>query len=211
MKKFTLMIVAALMAVSASAQKLDEAKLVNPVTDKVKVMSRSAQSKDKPVKPFKFNMKVHKAVAISSIDDLTGTWMQIYYSDFDEAILSTIIEITKTKGSDNMITIKGWWMSHMKSIEAMVDLSAGTITIDPQSIYDGPSLELINGTSLTGDAALVGTIEEDGSISFEDDWAVQGEDGLYEIGSYTMLVRPNGKMNFLNSNSGKKSVDVYIE
>ena len=211
MKKFTLMIVAALMAVSASAQKLDVAKLVNPVTDRVKIMSRSAQSKAKPVEPFKFKKKAHKAAAISSIDDLTGTWMQIYYSSAKKAALSTVLEITKTKGSDNMITIKGWWMSHMKSIEATVDLSAGTITIDPQSIFDSPSLELINGTSLTGDAALVGTIEEDGSISFEDDWAVQGEDGLYEFGSYTMLVKPNGKMNFMNSDSGKKSVDVYIE
>lgn len=210
MKKFTLMIVAALMAVTASAQKLDKAQIVSPTTNKVRMEAHSMPLKTKPVKPFKLNQKAHKAAPVS-IDDLTGTWMQIYYSYFDEAFVTSTIEISKV--NDLRISITGWWGEWTEPIEASVDLKAGTVTIEPQLIYEyegDTSAELVNGT--TEGAPLVGTIGEDGGIYFEDDWAaqLQGQEGFYEYGLYTMLVRPNGKMNY-ESRTGKKEVDVYIE
>lgn len=224
MKKFTLMIVAALMAVTASAQKLERAQLTRPMQDRVSMtanpmqskvnrVARPMQGKTQSVETIKQLKKARNAASVSSIDDLTGTWMQIYYSYFDETILSTVMEITKTEGSENSITINGWWGSWTEPIEAKVDLAAGTITIDPQLIYeyegDEPA-ELINAT--TEGAALIGTIEEDGSITFEDEWAaaIIGSEQSYEYALFTMLVRPNGKMNYMRS-SGKQSVDVYIE
>ena len=229
MKKFTLMIIAALMAVTANAQKLERAQLARPMQNwvsmtaspmqsKVNSVTRPMQGKTQSVETIKQLKKAHKAhkgASVSSIDDLTGTWMQIYYSDFDEAILSTVMEITKTEGSENSITINGWWLSGVEPIEATVDLSEGTIMINPQLLYDDPSLELVNASSETEDAAIVGTIEEDGSIFFEDIWAVigkteEGEDDPYDYGFYTMLVRPNGKMNYVNGEE-TYSNDVYIE
>ena len=223
MKKFTLMIVAALMAVTANAQKLERAQLARPMQNRVSMtaspmqskvnsVTRPMQGKTQSVETIKQIKKARKAAAVSSIDDLTGTWMQIYYSGFDEAILSTIIEITKTEGSENSITITGWWGSWTEPIEAKVDIAAGTVTIDPQLLYeyegDSPA-ELINVT--TEGAALIGTIEEDGSITFEDEWAAHiiGGEQSYEYAQFTMLVRPNGKMNYMNN--GIQSADVYIE
>ena len=224
MKKFTLMIIAALMAVTANAQKLERAQLARPMQNRVSMtaspmqskvnsVTRPMQGKTQSVETIKQIKKARKAAAVSSIDDLTGTWMQIYYSGFDEAILSTIIEITKTEGSENSITITGWWGSWTEPIEAKVDIAAGTVTIDPQLLYeyegDSPA-ELINVT--TEGAALIGTIEEDGSISFEDEWAAHiiGGEQSYEYAQFTMLVRPNGKMNYVNGEE-TYSNDVYIE
>ena len=224
MKKFTLMIIAALMAVTANAQKLERAQLARPMQNRVSMtaspmqskvnsVTRPMQGKTQSVETIKQIKKARKAAAVSSIDDLTGTWMQIYYSYFDDAILSTVMEITKTEGSRNMITIKGWWGSWTEPIEATVDLDAGTVTIDPQLLYeyegDDPA-ELINAT--TEGAALIGTIEEDGSISFEDEWAAHiiGGEQSYEYALFTMLVRPNGKMNYMNGGKAYSN-DVYIE
>lgn len=210
MRKFTLLIVAVLMAITASAQKLDSKQLVSPVSPKGNMVARALPENAKPVKPFKLNKKARKAAGIKSIDDMTGKWMQIYYSDFDEAIISTVVEITKTEGSENSITINGWWASVAEPIEATVDLAAGTVTVAPQLIYDsGVSAELVNADTETEGAPLVGTIAEDGSISFEEGWAVMGSDGAYEYATYTTFVRPNGKMEFLND--GVQIVDVYIE
>lgn len=210
MRKFTLLIVAVLMAITASAQKLDSKQLVSPVSPKGNMVARALPENAKPVKPFKLNKKARKAASIKSIDDLTGKWMQIYYSDFDEAIISTVVEITKTEGSENSITINGWWASVAEPIEATVDLAAGTVTVAPQLIYDsGVSAELVNADTETEGAPLVGTIAEDGSISFEEGWAVMGSAGAYEYATYTTFVRPNGKMEFLND--GVQIVDVYIE
>lgn len=108
MRKFTLLIVAVLMAITASAQKLDIKQLVSPVSPKGNMVARALPENAKPVKPFKLNKKARKAAGIKSIDDLTGKWMQIYNSNFDEAIISTVVEITKTEGSENSITINGW-------------------------------------------------------------------------------------------------------
>ena len=224
MKKFTLMIIAALMAVTANAQKLERAQLARPMQNRVSMtaspmqskvnsVTRPMQGKTQSVETIKQIKKARKAAAVSSIDDLTGTWMQIYYSGFDEAILSTIIEITKTEGSENSITINGWLgnlIEKPEPIEATVDIAAGTVTIDPQLIYDGGvSAELVNVDSETEGAPLVGTIEEDGSITFEEGWAVFVGEDPYEYALFTMLVRPNGKMNYMNN--GIQSTDVYIE
>lgn len=212
MRKFTLLIVAVLMAITASAQKLDSKQLVRPVSPKGNMVARALPENAKPVKPFKLNKKARKAAGIKSIDDLTGKWMQIYYSYFDEVFLSTVVEITKTEGSENSITINGWWASVAEPIEATVDLAAGTVTVVPQTIYDGEvTAELVNVDSETDGAPLVGTIAEDGSISFEEGWAVMGSDGAYEYGLYNMFVRPNGKMDFTDGDGVQQSVDVYVE
>ena len=216
MKKFTLMIIAALMAVTANAQKLERAQLTRPVPAKANMVARTMPGKVKPVKPFKLNSKAHKAAAISSIDDLTGTWMQVYYSYFDEVIMCTVMEITKVEGSRNKITINGWLGGWTEPIEATVDFKELTITIEPQLIYEyegDVSLELVNVFSETEGAPLVGTIDEDGSINFEDGWGAMFIDGsgyFYEIGLYTSLVRPNGKMNY-TCNDKEYSDDIYID
>ncbi len=216
MRKFTLLIVAVLMAITASAQKLDIKQLVRPVSPKGNMVARALPENAKPVKPFKLNKKARKAAGVTSIDDLTGTWMQIYYSYFDKTILSTVVEITKTEGSENSITISGWWGSWAEPIEATVDLAAGTVTVAPQLIYEyegDVSAELVNSSSETEGAPLVGTIDEDGSINFEDGWAAMFVDGsgyAYEVGLYTSLVRPNGKMNYTYDNDDY-SDDIYIE
>jgi len=214
MRKFTLLIVAVLMAVTASAQKLDSKQLVRPVSPKGNMVARALPENAKPVKPFKLNKKARKAAGITSIDDLTGKWMQIYYSNFDKTILSTVVEITKTEGSENSITINGWWGNVLNSepIEATVDLAAGTVTVAPQLIYDGEvSVELVNVDAETEGAPLVGTIAEDGSIVFEEGCAALTSDGAYEYATYTLLVRPNGKMSFSGSALGEQNVDVFIE
>ena len=137
------MIIAALMALTANAQKLERAQFARPMQNRVSMtaspmqskvhrVARPMQGKTQSVETIKQIKKARKAAAVSSIDDLTGTWMQIYYSDFDEAILSTVMEITKTEGSENSITINGWWLSGVEPIEATVDLSEGTIMINPQ-------------------------------------------------------------------------------
>ena len=225
MKKFTLMIIAALMAVTANAQKLERAQLARPMQNRVSMtaspmqskvnsVTRPMQGKTQSVETIKQIKKARKAAAVSSIDDLTGTWMQIYYSYFDEAILSTVMEITKTEGRENSITINGWLgnlIEKPEPIEATVDIAAGTVTIDPQLIYDGGvSAELVNVDSETEGAPLVGTIEEDGSITFEEGWAVFVGEDPYEYALFTMLVRPNGKMNYVNGEE-TYSNDVYIE
>lgn len=215
MKKFTLMIIAALMAVTANAQKLERAQLTRPVSAKANMVARTMPGKVKPVKPFKLNSKAHKAAAISSIDDLTGTWMQVYYSYFDKVFMCTMMEITKVEGSRNKITINGWLGGWTEPIEATVDFKELTITIEPQLIYEyegDVSLELVNVFSETEGAPLVGTIDEDGSINFEDGWGAMLIDGsgYYEAGLYTSLVRPNGKMNY-TYNDKEFSDDIYIE
>lgn len=210
MRKFTLLIVAVLMAITASAQKLDSKQLVRPVSPKGNMVARALPENAKPVKPFKLNKKARKAAGIKSIDDMTGKWMQIYYSYSDEAIISTVVEITKTEGSENSITINGWWASVAEPIEATVDIAAGTVTVAPQLIYDsGVSAELVNADTETEGAPLVGTIAEDGSITFEEGWAVFVGEDPYEYATYTTFVRPNGEMEFLND--GVQIVDVYIE
>ena len=215
MRKFTLMIVAVLMAITASAQKLDIKQLVSPVSQKGNMVARALPENAKPVKPFKLNKKARNAAGVTSIDDLTGKWMQIYYSYFDEAIISTVVEITKTEGSENSITINGWWGNVLNSepIEATVDLAAGTVTVAPQLIYDGEvSAELVNVDAETEDAPLVGTIAEDGSIAFEEGCAALTSSGsAYEYATYTLFVRPNGKMSFSGSALGEQNVDVFIE
>jgi len=99
MRKFTLLIVAVLMAITASAQKLDIKQLVSPVSPKGNMVARALPENAKPVKPFKLNKKARKAAGITSIDDLTGKWMQIYYSYFDEVILSTMVESPRPKAA----------------------------------------------------------------------------------------------------------------
>ena len=213
MRKFTLLIVAVLMAITASAQKLDSKQLVRPVSQKGNMVARALPENAKPVKPFKLNKKARKAAGIKSIDDLTGKWMQIYYSNFDKTFLSTVVEITKTEGSENSITINGWWGNVLNSepIEATVDLAAGTVTVAPQLIYDGEvSVELVNVDAETEGAPLVGTIAEDGSIVFEEGCAALTSDGAYEYATYTLFVRPNGKMNYTDK-QGEQSIDVFIE
>ena len=214
MKKFTLMIVAALMAVTANAQKLERAQLARPMQDRLSMMSRPIQGKPwSTIKHLKKVHKAHKAASVSSVEDLTGTWIQIYYSYYEETFISTVMEITKTKGSNNKIIISGWWDRAAEPIEATVDLKAGTISIAPQLLYeyegDEPA-ELVNAT--TEGAALIGTIEEDGSITFEDEWVAQllGKTAKYEYAAATSLVRPNGKMNFVNEGE-LFSIDIYVE
>jgi len=221
MKKFTLMIIAALMAVTANAQKLERAQLArpmqnrvsmtaSPIQSKVNSVTRPMQGKTQSVETIKQLKKTRKAAAVSSIDDLTGKWMQIYYSSAEEAILSTVMEISQIIGSENGITISGWWNMYAEPIEAKVDLKTGTITVDPQQVYGSPSLTLVNASSENDGAALVGTIEEDGSITFEDAWAVMTGTDTYEYGLYTMLVRPNGKMDYTIEEE-TYSDDIYIE
>ena len=214
MKKSTLMIVAALIAVTAHAQNMERAQLARPMQDRLSMMSRPIQGKPwSTIKHLKKVHKAHKAASVSSVEDLTGTWIQIYYSYYEETFISTVMEITKTKGSNNKIIISGWWDRAAEPIEATVDLKAGTISIAPQLLYeyegDEPA-ELVNAT--TEGAALIGTIEEDGSITFEDEWVAQllGKTAKYEYAAATSLVRPNGKMNFVNEGE-LFSIDIYVE
>lgn len=62
MRKFTLLIVAVLMAVTANAQKPDSKQLVRPVSPKGNMVARALPENAKPVKPFKLNKKARKAL-----------------------------------------------------------------------------------------------------------------------------------------------------
>ncbi len=88
MKKFTLMIIAALMAVTANAQKLERAQLARPMQNRVSMtaspmqskvnsVTRPMQGKTQSVETIKQIKKARKAAAVSSIDDLTG--MRLFF------------------------------------------------------------------------------------------------------------------------------------
>ncbi len=226
MKKFLLSAFAVAVAFSASAfQMLPAQKTFTP---KAFTGMKSFTPKHAP-KLMKADSK------ISSLDDISGTYMMMYYSYFDD-FATTYSEVTITKVSGNTYTISGWWESVASDITATVNTTDGTVSIERQEVYryegDGhiEAADLVN-LNLEDDSSdlvltdpLVGQIYQDG-IVFENYWGIMiteySDDGVtntdaigqfFSIGIEAYLLEPNGTMTFTNSTySEDYNVNVYIE
>ena len=205
MRKFTLTMIAALMAVVAFGQ--------NKVSSVPQFEVKAFTGIKTEMNTRKFNPV--KGERIESLNDLTGTWKQLYYSYFDEAYAFSTVTIELDPATPNGIILKGWWGSFAKDLKATVDLASNKISIPSQSIYEYPgdgSATFVNGVDPTAD--FEASIGRDGSITFDSEsyWGAQvdGTEAFYVIGLGTALYRPSGKMEF--TSSGKRtSVDLYIE
>ena len=197
MKKFLLSAFALAVAFSAAAFQM--APVQKAVTPKAFTGKTNFTPKHAP-KLMKADSK------ISSLDDISGTYMMMYYSYFDD-YARRYCEITITKTATDTYKISGWWYSGALDITATVDQSANTLTIARQQIDDNadyPS-DLVNADDETFNEPLVGTIYADG-IEFESWWGVLITSGSYEgyfqvAAAYTFAAEPMGNMTWTKSST----------
>lgn len=232
MKKFTLMLIAAFVAVvsfagtpmrkamSFDARQLPAQRHFAPqqkaVTASLPTVTSAASNLKKA--PRRASRK------IASIDELEGKWIlaSVYY-EWDEesndlktkkpSSGGTTVTITKTGA--NTIAISGFTSDAENDIVANVDLEAGTLTIaDGQTLMTTDYGPIIL-TNATDEGPITGTINDDGTIDIEQIWcAMIGGDGEYagyQWSDYyfSFLTRANGSMKWTDED-GAKEVDVYI-
>ena len=212
MKKFLLSAFALAVAFSAAAFNLvPNNHVVTPRTFNGKI--------EKPTNLTKPSIKFMKADSkISSLDDISGEYVMLYYSYFDDFAARTS-NVTITKVSGDTYTISGWWQTYQTlNLTATVDQSAGTLTIARQQIsagsYPSDLIKLnMEGSSLdeiiTSDP-IVCNIYSDGII-FDGYWAVYitsgSQSGKFQaIGAMGYVLEPNGTMTW-----GTNTANVYLE
>lgn len=151
-----------------------------------------------------FKAPANKAL---SVNNLAGTYVQMYYDYYDGS--TAFGEVTITAGEEeNTIVISGWWGSWAKDLTATVDPTAGTVTIPRQPVYEYTgdiSADFVNVNDTT--AAVVGTIYSD-AIAFNNPWGAKLENmnNYYVIGLNTYLIEPNATMTY-----GTTTNQLYTE
>lgn len=224
MKKFLLSAFAVAVAFSAAAFQLTPQKAFTP-----KALNGKIEKVTKPA-PKQFMKPMTK---ISSLDDISGSYMMMYYDYFNN-YAPMYCPVTIAKTATDTYKISGWWSSSASDITATVDQSAGTLTIQRQEIYrysDGTATEaadLVNINYYFDDSSvdstlvdpLVGNIYADG-IAFEIPWGIMITEyssnssavgSFFGVGINAYLLEPNGTMTWTNSSSStNNNVNVYIE
>lgn len=108
------------------------------------------------------------AAAVSTVDDLAGTyvatvegWQWFNYSSW--AALPSGHSVTVTKTADNTVTIENL-LGYGTTLTGTVDLAANTITTEP---VDGLNTWFTLADTTSADKGIVGKIQEDGSVMFD--------------------------------------------
>ena len=229
MRKFTLTIIAALVAVVAFGQaKVQESRMnsvsVEPIIE-VHHVAKNLSSVE--------NMFSHKKAsrkAISSVADLAGDVIIInaeynYDEEADDLVeavpaqLAINGKIEVLDASANKIAIYGIDFNAAASgtyIEGTVDLKAKTITIpDKQVIWNHKSYGNFVMKNALADEAFTATISDGGAIVINGVWYEQFGDLLssYRNGSFKVsaAVASNGTMEYINSKAQKVTANVFIE
>ena len=124
MKKFLLSAFALVVAFSAAAFQMAPAQ--KTFTPKAFTGMKNFTPKHAP-KLMKADSK------ISSLDDISGTYVMMYYSYFDDfAAMFSEVKITKVSG--NTYKISGWWESVASDLTATVNTTDGTLSITRQEV-----------------------------------------------------------------------------
>ena len=160
--------------------------------------------------------------SISSVDDLAGNWVQSY-----ETLASSCPAgggqsvITPIAGTDS-ISISNFYAVGLTA-KAAVDVQAGKVYIPSQQIYTDATYgdcDLAFCTSAgkpDRTRALEGTINADGSITFDDWWGVFINEGTYAdlfiAAQYDLsFERANAVMSYTYNSSGNTySVNVRVD
>ena len=229
MKKFLLSAFAVAVAFSAAAfQMLPNRPVMTPKAFNGKI--------EKVAKPAP-KMLLKPMAKISSLDDISGSYVMMYYDYFDD-YAQVWSEVTITKTATDTYKITGWWGSWTNDIVATVDQTEGTVTIQRQEIYRYETSSHVEAADLVNvnsedeeamDDPLIGDIYMD-AIIFEVPWGAviteYSEDGVTEedaigqyfvIGVYAYLLEPNGTMTWtpVNTSTGEgetpETVNVYLE
>lgn len=222
MKKFYTLFILAFVAIAVNAQVLKDAQAIDGRRPLVKHEMPSVFTPAPSLGINKLTPSKRAARRISSRDDILGSYLQIYYSYFDQSYTAVPLTIMRNTSDKKGVLIKGWWGDFTKPLKATVDVENGTISIaanqklyeytgdTPANFYVFPEEE--------GDPdpeSLIGYIG-DGGIFFDGTWGAKlTTSGFYVIGLETMLVIPNGKMkqSSVDSSTGKEtasSEDVFI-
>ena len=201
MKKITLMLIAALMAVVSfagapqrkatplGAVKVSAERQIVPQRKTVKNVSLPMATSQKAQKVRKAIRQVAPRRA-ASIDELTGEWMLVSQNfDFDEN--DDLVEaeialggrpVTFTKGDNGTILISGFTADAELDITATVNLQEGTISIaDGQKLLDTSYGPILLCNAMEEGEPLVAKITEEGTIDMSDElwYTVIAGDGQY--------------------------------
>lgn len=236
MKKFTLMLIAVLMAAVsfAGTPVRKQVSITAPRTMTAKrhfVPQRKATPVSMPT-TRKAASKMKKAVrqaaprkVVSSIDDLTGKRMlySMYcvFDDNDELKLAEPemggTPVTITKGSGTTLEIEGFTSDATEKIVASVDFEEGTISIaDGQTLLTDEEYGAIILCNCEEEGApITGSINEDGTIDFDQLWAPIISEGEYQgypstdFYYYSGIVDINGTMKW-SDEDGAYEEDLFI-
>ena len=233
MKKFTLTLVAALIAVVSFAQISATKQVMRPVEqmslEPKTAVKLSFDNIKLPVPAFKgvLGKKAPRRIAISSIDELQGEVIIANENfDFDDegkltkdiperSGLSASIEVTGT----NTIKIYGLseWSDEGVGVEATVNLSEGTFTIaNGQKVGTNETYGdiTIQNASESG-APLTGTIYEGNVFVIDQYWnesvVYQEQNARWSSIYSSQIVPANGVMDIAAGTADETSKNVYIE
>ena len=230
MKKFTLILIAALLSSMTFAQKRLLQDIGSAKTYQQQLMQPTEKQVEKLVNVKSQNTK-HKALTrkvshrANTTDELVGNFVAInslFDYDETEGLVSSIIPengiaTTITKIDESTIGILGLVDGATEAIEATVDLTEGTLTIaDGQTLHTtsyGPVI--LKNVQTEGD--ITAKIYDDG-IVFDQIWTdIIGGDGDYAGYLYSgyyyssALLAANGEMSWQNAgNYGNGPADVFI-
>lgn len=228
MKKFTFMLIAALMAVASFAGVPERKAALNSPREVTFVRhnqsGKKAMTVSQPLaqntasKMFKAPKKApRKAV---SIDALEGEYIlaSINYDVNDAGELEEAAPaysgtpVTIKKEGDNSIAITGFTSDATEDIIAKVNLDEGTISIaDGQALLEDDTYgPIVLSNAEEEGAPITGTINEDGSIELDQLWFAMIAEGEYagymwSYYQYSSFVPVNGSMTW-----GEENAKVYI-
>ena len=235
MKKVTLMLMAALLAVVSFAgtpvrKTMPTGAPRQMSAERHFVPQRKATPASLPMAQ-KAATKMRKAVRqtaprrVSNIDELTGKRMLYsFYYTLDDDNQLTLAEpsmgatpVTITKGSGTTLEIEGFTSDATEKIVASVDLEEGTISIaDGQTLLTDEEYGAIILCNVQEEGApITGTINDDGTVDFDQLWCALIEAGQYEgyewtdFYYYSGLVPVNGTMKW-EDEDGACEADLYI-
>ena len=199
MKKVTLMLIAALMAVVSFAG--TPLRKASPLNAKKVTVERQIVPQRKAVRTHSLptttpqTQKVKKAIRkasprkVASIDELAGEWMLCNFNydyDDEEGLVEAELAmsgrpVTFTKAGEATILITGFTPEAEEDITATVDFEEGTLTIaDGQKLLDSDYGSVVLSNAMEEGEPLVATILEDGTIDMSDAiWCTVLGDGDY--------------------------------
>ncbi len=226
MKKFTLMLLAAFMAVVSFAGQPMRQEMP---AGRYFVPGRKAMKANQPqaLRPLSSLAKAARKTPrkIASIDELAGDFMLISaYYDYDETLGLVPTEptmggtpVTIAKTNETTLSITGFTSDATEAIIATVDLEAGTISIAENQLLltdeeYGPVL-LKNSEE---DGPITGTITEDGQIELKTIWHTELGEGEYagelwaDFYYYSATAPTNGYMSWVNNKSEEQTASLLI-
>ena len=137
MKKFYTLFILAFVAIAVNAQVLKDAQAVDGRRPLVKHEMPSVFTPAPSLGINKLTPSKRAARRISSRDDILGTYLQIYYSYFDQSYTAVPLTIMRNTLDKKGVLIKGWWGDFTKTLKATVDVENGTISIAAnQKLYE---------------------------------------------------------------------------